>query len=284
MKITRRQVFGALAGTGIGLAGPAIARAAAAANSRLYFSQMQVREIAWGLVLGIGREAFGSLQALGEANVRRFIENFDLDRIRARLRTLREPIDVEFDSLKLTIGGAEQHDKLTALIAAIHAIAERDVDFQLNAEEAKALLETVRTVRENVSGRLDAGLALELSYNVRYKRAYFHVANYARRGQVRMDLSLLQPVRNFNGAHFHADLSQCGTGTRVYTSLWADVCIGRREGPIVRRIAEREIRCREAAFLAEIEHEVRALVTGMGQSRLNLMMPELIRRIADGGA
>jgi hypothetical protein len=50
----------------------------------------------------------------------------------------------------------------------------------------------------------------------------------------------------------------------------------------VRRIAEREIRCRQAQFLAEVEHEVRALVAGEEESRLSRMIPELIRRIAEG--
>jgi hypothetical protein len=125
---------------------------------------------------------------------------------------------------------------------------------------------------------------LRLSYNVRHKHAYFHVANYARRGHVSLDLTLRQPVRIFNGAEFVADLKSAGEHcTNVYTSLWGDVCIGRREGPIVRRIAQREISCREANFLAEVEHEVQVLVRGTGKSKLSQMIPELIRRIAEGG-
>ena len=78
------------------------------------------------------------------------------------------------------------------------------------------------------------------------------------------------------------DLARQGDGTRVYTSLWSDVCIGRREGPLVRRIAEREIHCREATFLAQIEREVQLLVNDPEHSRINQMIPELIRRIAEG--
>src|SRR5262249_18363129 len=128
------------------------------------------------------------------------------------------------------------------------------------------------------------GAVLHLSYNVSLNQAHFHVSNLVQLGHVRLDLSLVRPVNRFNGAKFVADLRRSGTGTRIHTSLWADVCIGRREGPLVRRIAAREISCRAARFLAELEHEVRVLVANEGQSRLSRMIPELMRRIAEGSS
>jgi hypothetical protein len=98
---------------------------------------------------------------------------------------------------------------------------------------------------------------------------------------VQIKLTLQQPVRIVNGAEFVADLASLGEGTRATTSLWTDVCIGRREGPLVRRIAHREITCRQAQFLAEVQQEVQTLYWNPGESRLSQMLPELIRRIAE---
>jgi hypothetical protein len=181
----------------------------------------------------------------------------------------------------LAIDGEHLTQKLADFVGAILAIAQDDDDWNVNEEEALRLKESIAAVRQKIREHLDAGKRLELSYNVRYRQAYFRVANQARNDHVRLDLHLLQTVGMFHGAAFAADLASQDTGTRVYTSLWSDVCIGRREGPLVRRIAEREIRCREAAFLAQIENEVRLLVNNPSQSRLSQMIPELIRRIAE---
>ena len=281
MSSSRRNFLVTSATSLLGLALPSQAHAASAASARLYASLLPIRDIARGLVLGIGREVWRYVKSLDPSEVQRFTEQFDPNRFQARVRTLEHTIDLEFDSLVLAIDGLPQQQNLGDFVGAIHAIAEEDDNWNLDDNEAKRLKETIGQARQRIREAIDAGKRFELSYNVRYKQAYFHIANQARQGHVRLDLNLLQTVRMFNGAAFAADLTRQGDGTRVYTSLWSDVCIGRREGPLVRRIAEREIRCREATFLAQIEREVQLLVNNPTQSRLSQMIPELIRRIAE---
>jgi hypothetical protein len=260
---------------------PDVGRAAAAGTSRLYRSAMGIRDIARGLVLGVGREAWRFIKS-DEERLRAFIASLDVHHFEARLRTLAHDIPVQFDSLQLTIDGQPTTQKVAEYVGALHAIAEEDVDFDVSAAEAAAVKEQVEKARAAVVAHIERGALLGLSYNVAYGPAYFHVANQGQKGHVRMDLSLLRSVRMFNGAAFTANLQTVDPGTEIHTSLWTDVCIGRREGPLVRRIAHREITCRQAQFLAQIEQEVQSLIHHPEQSRLSRMMPELIRRIAEG--
>jgi hypothetical protein len=271
-----------------GLSLPSQTHAAAAASSRLYVSQLAIRQIARGLVFGVGREVQRYINRLPPENLRRFIEEFDPARFAARIETLRGEIDVAFDSLVLAIDGEPLKERLAEFVGALSDIATEDEDWNLNDDERRRLKAAVEDARQRIREHIDAGRQLTINYNVSYRQARFRVANQARRGHVRLDLNLLTAVRMFNGASFVTDLeeqpgpSKDAAHTRVHTSLWTDVCIGRREGPLVRRIAEREIRSRQCDFLARTENEVRLLVNSPEQSRLSQMLPELIRRIAEG--
>jgi len=297
LPLSRRELLGYSGATLIGLSLPYHAHAAAAASSRLYISPLEIREIARGLVLGIGREVLRYIKSLPPENLRRFIDQFDPERFTARIESLRGKLEVEFDSLVLAIDGQPLRERLAVFVAALSDIASEDEDWNVNDDEVRRLKEAVAAARQRIRADLDAGRQLTINYNVRYRQARFRIANTAQRGHVRLDLNLLTAVRMFNGAAFVADLEEQlvgqaatgkdaaikgATGTRVYTSLWTDVCIGRREGPLVRRIAEREIRSRQCDFLARTEHEVRLLVNNPAQSRASQMIPELIRRIAEG--
>lgn len=288
MPLSRRELLGYSGATLIGLSLPYHAHAAAAASSRLYISPLEIREIARGLVLGIGREVLRYIKSLPPENLRRFIDQFDPERFTARIESLRGKLEVEFDSLVLAIDGQPLRERLAVFVAALSDIASEDEDWNVSDDEVRRLKEAVAAARQRIRADLDAGRQLTINYNIRYRQARFRIANTAQRGHVRLDLNLLTAVRMFNGAAFVADLEEQpypaknSTGTRVYTSLWTDVCIGRREGPLVRRIAEREIRSRQCDFLARTEHEVRLLVNNPAQSRASQMIPELIRRIAEG--
>ena len=166
----------------------------------------------------------------------------------------------------------------------MQAIAKADPNQLVGEQESRELLALSEKAAGEMVAAIERGAVLRLSYNVSVRQAHFRVSNLVQLGHVRLDLSLARPVNQFNGAKFVADLRRSATGTLSHTSLWLDVCIGRREGPIVRRIAARKISCHAAHFLAELEHEVRVLVTNEGQSRLSRMIPELMRRIADGSS
>jgi hypothetical protein len=204
-------------------------------------------------------------------------EHFDF-----HVPTLRHDIAVAFDHLEFSVEERLRIDKIDEYIEALRAIAKKDVDHLVSQQETEEVLALANKARGETHDALARGETLRLSYDVTYKQAKFHIANLVQLGHVRVELSLLRPVRIFNGAMFVADLKRTDGGTQVYTSLWGDVCIGRREGPLVRRIAAREIGCREGQFLAEMEHEVQVLVNNAGESRLSRMIPELIRRIAEG--
>jgi len=280
--VSRRGFFcaaGAILGGGLT---PAIGRAAAAGTSRVYDSPLDIRKIAWGLALGIGKEVWLAVQRLDPQRVETFVKSLDSEGFLANVETLRERIPLRFDQPELLVNDQPQPEKILEHVQALHAIAKQDPNFDISPAEAEKLLGRLQLAKQDLLDAIEAGASVRLNYNVHYRdTAHFRISNFARKGQVQIKLKLLQPVRNVSGAEFVADLENLGEGTRATTSLWTDVCIGRREGPLVRRIAHREITCRQAKFLAEVQHEVQTLYWHPGESRLSQMLPELIRRIAE---
>jgi len=282
MTVSRRRFLlasGAMLG---GLEAGTVGRAAEGDSARLYNSTFDIYGIALRLVLGIGREAWHYVKSRGSAPVLDFVERLNAQHFDFHVPTLRHDIPVAFDHLEFTVEGRPRLDKIDEYIQALRAIANKDADRLVNQQEIEEVLALAAKAGGEIHDALARSETLRLNYDVSYKQAQFRVSNLVQLGHVRIELALLRSVRMFNGAAFVADLKRTDAGTQVYTSLWADVCIGRREGPLVRRIAAREIGCREAQFLAEVEHEVQVLVRNEGESRLSRMIPELIRRIAEG--
>jgi hypothetical protein len=282
MTVSRRRfLLGSATALG-GLAAGTVGQGAEGDSSRLYDSKLEIEQIAVRLVLGIGREAWQYVKGLGRAPVLDFVERLNAQHFDFHVPTLRHEIPVAFDHLEFNVEGQPRLEKIDEYIQALRKIAKQDADQLVNQKEVEEVLALATKARGEIHDALARGETLRLSYDVTYKQAKFRISNLVQLGQVRVELSLLRPVRMFNGAVFVADLKRTDAGTQVYTSLWADVCIGRREGPLVHRIAAREIGCREGQFLAEMEHEVQVLVNNAGESRLSRMIPELIRRIAEG--
>jgi hypothetical protein len=279
---SRRRFVIATGASLLGLAMPAVSRAASAASARVYVSKLPIRRIARELVFGVGHEVLRYVRGLDPARVQSFLAALKTGRFEARVPTLRQEIDVAFDNVEFTANGNSLKEEVGKYVVALQGLTEEDANVHLDAAEAAELKGLVEDAGRQIRQDIENDVTLRLSYRVQYRNAHFQVVKLAHRHNFRVELTLLAPVRIFNGAQFVADLQEQGSETRVYSSLWADVCTGRREGPIVRRIAEREIRCREAAFLAEVEYEVIQLVNNTGQSRLSRMIPELVRRIADG--
>ena len=89
MLVSRRAFVRGVAGAIAGLSAPHAARAAAAGSSRLYHSPLEIREIARGLIAGIGREVLDFVQSFDKDRLREFIAKVNVERFETRLQTLR---------------------------------------------------------------------------------------------------------------------------------------------------------------------------------------------------
>jgi hypothetical protein len=69
MTVSRREFLCAAGVTLGGCLTPAIGLAAAAGTSRVYDSALMIRQIAWGLALGIGKEAWLAVRRLDQNNL-----------------------------------------------------------------------------------------------------------------------------------------------------------------------------------------------------------------------
>jgi hypothetical protein len=156
-------------------------------------------------------------------------------------------------------------------------LAEKYALNQTDMSEVEKVIDEkfVRRVREAVETA-----TLEYSYRVRYKRVHVSTSTMIRKGHLRKVVDLLCPVGQVMGLQFITDAqTRCGL-THITTSLWIDYCVGRREGPIVRRVAEREIGCREDALLCKLEQVVVGVVhKNRDVEELRKIVPDLIRRI-----
>src|SRR5436190_23064150 len=94
MSVSRRNLILGAAGALAGFSAPPAASAAAAGSARFYHSAMDIREIARGLVAGIGREVLDFVKGFDEQQFRGFIEKVDVERFETRLQTLRGQIPV----------------------------------------------------------------------------------------------------------------------------------------------------------------------------------------------
>ena len=251
------------------------AEAATAIRSRLFVSEWPLVKIARELVLGIG------YMLLTSKTAKELSDSFGTGKLVTSLETFQGTIhQVEIDGLKVAISPTPKDQKRKPIdyyLGGLRVLAEKHPNEQLQLPEVEEVIdkEFVQHVRE-----LAETATLEYSYRVRYKRAHVATSTVVRKGHLRKVVDLLCPVGQVMGLQFITDAqTRCGL-TYITTSLWIDYCVGRREGRIVSRIAEREIGCREDALLAKLEHVVYEVVHQQRKpEELRKIVPDLIRRI-----
>jgi hypothetical protein len=264
MSVSRR-VF--LASSAVCLAGgfASQAKAASAARSRLFVSDWPLAQIGRELVLGIGYMLLTSGK----------LADVLAGKVETNLQTFREDIDVTIEGLTVTLDGKSIAKQAQYYLAALKTLAEHQ-----SAKPAEVpQIDVDRDVLDVVKAAVEKS-TLEYTYRIRYQHVYVSTTTTLRKGHLRKVVNLLCPVGQVMGLQFITDAQErCGK-TYITTSLWIDYCVGRREGPIVRRIAEREIGCREDALLYKLERVVYDVIHGKRKpEELRKVVPDLLRRI-----
>lgn len=264
-----RRVF--LASSAACLAGgfASQAEAASAARSRLFVSDWPLAQIGRELVLGVGYMLLTSGKLAG------VLAGIAAGKVETSLQTFREDIDVEIEGFKVTLDGTSISKQAQYYLATLKTLAEYQ-----SAEPAEIpQIDVDRDVLDVVKAAVEKS-TLEYTYRIRYKHVYVSTTTTLRKGHLRKVVNLLCPVGQVMGLQFITDAQErCGK-TYITTSLWIDCCVGRREGPIVRRIAEREIGCREDALLYKLERVVYDVIHGQRKPEdLRKIVPDLLRRI-----
>lgn len=252
-----------------GLASPAAA--ASAARSRLFVSDWPLALIGRELVLGVG------YMLLTSERVADILAGIGSGKLKTKLQTFGGAIDVEIEGLTVALDNRPIPDRVQYYLAGLKVIAQQHAASPLKLPDFGPIIdeEFVPRVRAAV-----AKSTLEYSYRIRYKHVYVSTNTMLRKGHLRKVVNLLCPVGQVMGLQFVTDAQErCGQ-THITTSLWIDYCVGRREGPIVRRVAEREIGCREDALLYRLERVVYEVIHGKRDVEdLRKVVPDLLRRI-----
>jgi hypothetical protein len=205
------------------------------------------------LVLGVG------YMLLTSGRVADIIAGIGTGQLKTKLQTFGDSIDVDIEGLQVTLDSKPIPDRVQYYLAGLKVIAQQHAANPLTLPDFGPIIddEFVPRVRAAVEKSM-----LEYSYRIRYKHVYVSTSTMLRKGHLRKVVNLLCPVGQVMGLQFVTDAQErCGK-TFITTSLWIDYCVGRREGPIVRRVAEREIGCREDAMLYRLERVVYDVVTG----------------------
>jgi hypothetical protein len=252
-----------------GLASPAAA--ASAARSRLFVSSWPLALIGRELVLGVG------YMLLTSGRLADIIAGIGTGQLNTKLQTFGDSIEVDIEGLQVTLDSKPIPDRVQYYLASLKVIAQQHAANPLTLPDFGPIIddEFVPRVRAAVEKS-----TLDYSYRIRYKHVYVSTSTMLRKGHLRKVVKLLCPVGQVMGLQFVTDAQErCGK-TFITTSLWIDYCVGRREGPIVRRVAEREIGCREDAMLYRLERVVYDVVTGKRDVKdLRKIVPDLLRRL-----
>lgn len=270
MSVSRR-VF--LTSSAVCLAGglASHAEAATAARSRLFISDWPLAQIGRELVLGVG------YMLLTSDKLAEVIAGITAGKVETKLQTFRDDIDVAIEGLTVTLDRKPIANEVQHYLAVLQVLAEHPsakpaeipkLDHFVDGE----VLTAVKAAVERST--------LEYTYRIRYQRVHVSTTTTLRKGHLRKVVNLLCPVGQVMGLQFITDAQErCGQ-SYITTSLWIDYCVGRREGPLVRRIAEREIGCREDALLAKLERVVYDVIHDKRKpEELRKVVPDLLRRI-----
>ena len=104
---------------------------------------------------GIGREAWQYVKGLGPGPVVDFVERLNARHFEAPVRTLRHPIDVAFDHVKLTVDGIPRPEKIEEYIKALQAIANEDADQLVSEQEAQRVVALVESASDELHNAIE---------------------------------------------------------------------------------------------------------------------------------
>jgi hypothetical protein len=247
-----------------------VGAAAAAARSRTYVSDWKFRKIAAHLMLGTAYQ-------LGKAIESGQID-FSSDKIKTTLDAFSKQIDVEIDDVQFRIAGDPQSKSPQDLVLDIASRVRRALqdDRQL---ERSTLDELAKKVLPDVEALVNH-LAVDLSYRIRYKRVTLKKFVHFSHDHWRATALISQPVGRLNSLSYIVDAREHGGCTTITDTLGLNVCTGLREGPLIRRLAERVIGRKEDEVLCRIEQLVLGVIREdpNATAQLQQLIPELMHR------
>ncbi len=274
--------------TGVGLTGlllPESADAAFAAQSRVFQSDWRLRKIALQLVLGIGYQLG---QAINVENIERLTTDgyffAKLQTLREKALHERETIDVTIDQAKLFLNGVRiTQDQRTRVKDFLKSIAQ---DLAAAAQDRRFEAGEFIQILSRISAKLREYMAkyheVRLEYRITYKQVELYKSTMISKGHVRLQAHIRKPVRCLNCLDFVIDAKECNEQTTITTMLGVDYNVGRREGLLVRRSAQKRIAEREAFLLCNLEEIVYGVIhRERDQADLRRIIPELLRRVEE---
>jgi hypothetical protein len=270
MFVSRRYFIASSAACVAGGISLSKAQAASAGRSRVFSSAWPLRQIGRELVLGVG------YLLLHGTDLDRLIVGLTTGRLQTRLQAMQENLLVEIERPRARVDGQPIDDQVHYFLGVLKEFGDSSGGDAPQLESLGPFVDQVMPVLS----RVVATSTLELDYAIRYKRVYVATRTVVRRGHLLKQVDLLCPVGQVNGLRFTVDAREHGGGTCITSSLWLDVCIGRREGVVIRRIAKREIGCREDAMLYKLERLIYDVAhRTRSPDALRRVVPELLRRV-----
>jgi hypothetical protein len=279
----------ALSAAGLGgLLLPAEAHAAAATQCRTFHSDWTMRKIAIQLILGIGYEVGQVLKDLPPGGLEAIVHS---GKFKAFLATLQKKIDgnphfieVDVDQLNILING-QQPNVEKARRQVLHLLKLIAQKLDRAVREGHSPRDEMMHILHRIGGPMEHLLeraTVDVSYRIRFGRVVLYKRTTFQKGHLQLVTDIREPVGCLNCLHFSIDARECDQHTTITTTLGIDYNIGRREGPLVRRIAQREIASREATFLCKLETLVYDVIhrrNGRDEADLRRIIPEMLRRI-----
>jgi hypothetical protein len=319
MSLPRRDFLLASTAALLALLDAAPAAAAGATRSRLFVSQWPLRKIGFHLLLGVIKQlsevfkqplqAFKLDQLAKEINqllatkidqlsvkeINQLLAKYIVsDGALAKLETLSKEagaIDVRIDNFQVKLNGVGPSDErrqvanaLALLKRALEVLLKLGVevlfDHELLAEKNRKKLHAL--LAENVTEVLQLAEQIEVQISFELHSPNFTLYKTAsfRRGYVHVEASIPQPVGQLNCLKYILDAEEkCGQ-SYITNTLGVDVCLGIREGRLVRRIAGRVIGNKEADLLCQLEGLVYRVINGSEDpDALARVIPEIMRRV-----
>jgi hypothetical protein len=263
--------------------------AAGATRSNLFVSEWTIRKIVLQLALGVFKELEGALKpdALAEAIASGQFQT-DIEMLSKEAGQFGK-IKVHIDNFHVQFDGAPQpgeheKEKREQIAKSLFDFVQGELRGGTQNEKGdfhqrlhKAFAEVIPELRQIVPAEV------RISYDLHADKlnVTLHKTVLIRHGRVRIEASLPQGVGQLNSLLFVIDAEEKGNRTYITTILGLDVCIGRREGPLVRRIAGRVIGGIECDLLCRLETVVyNAIHYPEHSDDLTRIMGEVIHLVA----
>lgn len=277
MLLPRRRFLLASAASLLPLLAVSPVSAAGATRSRLFVSQWRLGKIAWHFALGVFKQLANALD----------LEQLAKDLVSGGAHAKLETLSKEAAAINVTIDNFQVHLNGVPPRLAAWEIAKAFLKFAKEVLPHHEKLDE-QEIHEVLSGlveefrQFDPNAELRISYRLHSAKMNFALYKTLsfRRGHVRMEASIPQPVGQLNCLDYVLDAEEkCGQ-TYITNTLGLDVCLGIREGRIVRRIAGRVIGNKEAELLCQLEGLVDRVIHGTEDpDALGRIIPEIMRRV-----